>query len=84
MVGLVLFVQVPDAGDVGRVAFLLRPSDCLVLSFERREDAVGVVLDHIILDGAAFLAAFGPRLDAGRILFLQPISGINTYEPQSR
>jgi hypothetical protein len=63
VVGLVLLVQVPHPGDVGRVAFLFRPGDRFVLSLERREDAVGVILDDVVVDGAALLAAFGPRFD---------------------
>jgi hypothetical protein len=63
MVGLVLLVQVSDASDVGRVAFLLRPGDGFMLGLERRKYTIGVILDHVILEGTAFLPAFRARFD---------------------
>ena len=50
VISLLLVVQVPDASDVGSMAVLLRPLDCLALRLEGREDAVAVVLDYIVVD----------------------------------
>jgi hypothetical protein len=48
VIGLLLVVQVPDASDVGCMAVLLRPFDCLALRLEGGKDVVRVVLDKSI------------------------------------
>ncbi len=45
MIGLLLVVQVPDTRDVGGVAILLRPLDCLALRLKGGEDVVRVILN---------------------------------------
>jgi hypothetical protein len=67
MVGLVLLVQVPDAGDVRRVAFLLRPGNSFVLGLERPEHVVGVILDNVIIDRGSFLPPFWTCFDVNDI-----------------
>jgi hypothetical protein len=63
VVGLGLFIQMANASDVGRMPFLLCPGYGVVLGFECSEDAIGVVLDRVVLDWAAFLPAFRARFD---------------------
>jgi hypothetical protein len=40
MIGYLLIVEMANAGDVRSVTVLLRPLDCSVLCFERRERGV--------------------------------------------
>jgi hypothetical protein len=51
MVGVLLVIQVPDASDKGSVTIRFRPIDCFFLSIENAEYVVGMVFDHIILNG---------------------------------
>jgi hypothetical protein len=46
-VALFLVVEMPNAGDTRRVAVLLRPLDCFLLYFERREHLIVVVLNDV-------------------------------------
>ena len=62
VIGLLLVVQVPDASDVGCMAVLLRPFDCLALRLEGGKDVVRVVLDNIIIDRAALRPTLRPCL----------------------
>jgi hypothetical protein len=73
VIGLLLVVQVPDASDVGCMAVLLRPFDCLALRLEGGKDVVRVVLDNIIIDSAALCPTLRPCLNVnGRhFCFLQ-------------
>jgi hypothetical protein len=73
MVGLLLVVQVPNTRNVRCVTILLCPGNCFVLGFESLQDMVGVILDHKIVDLAAFLATFGPRLDVDGSHLLSPL-----------
>jgi hypothetical protein len=63
VIGFFLVIQMPDPSDVGRMAVLLRPLDCLALRFEGSEDVVRVVLDNVIIDGVPLGAAFWTRFD---------------------
>ena len=44
-----------------------------MLCFECPEHAVGVILDNVVLDGAAFLAALGPRFDVDHTHSFLPV-----------
>jgi hypothetical protein len=61
VISFFLIIQVSDASDMRSVALALRPVDCFVLGFESAEHMVYMVLDDIVLDGAAIGAAFGAR-----------------------
>jgi hypothetical protein len=50
VIGFLLIVEMTNAGDMRRMAVLLRPIDCLSLCFERGWYLVGVVFDHIIVN----------------------------------
>jgi hypothetical protein len=67
VIGLLLFIHVPDASDVGRVAILLRPLDRFMLCLERCEDTVSVILNYVIFDVRALLPTFGLGLLATRL-----------------
>jgi hypothetical protein len=56
-----LVVEVPDAGDVRRVAIPLRPGDRFILPSARVKDVVGVIFDNVVIDAGAI----GPTLRAG-------------------
>jgi hypothetical protein len=51
MVGVLLVVQMPNAGDQGMMALLPCPVDRISLRREAAENAVGVILDDKALDG---------------------------------
>ena len=59
MVRYFLVVQVPDARYVGRVPLTLRPGYRLFLGLECLEDAIPLLLDHIILDSGPSCRPFG-------------------------
>ena len=63
MISLFLVVQEPDASNVGGMAVLLRPLDCLALRLEGRENAVVVVLNNIVVDGVFLGPTLWTRLD---------------------
>src|SRR3984957_1810434 len=54
VVGVLLVVQMPDTGYQGTMFSLLRPLNRFSLCLEAAENAVGVVLDDIALDGHSF------------------------------
>jgi hypothetical protein len=45
-----LVVEVANAGDTRCAPVLLRPLDCFLLYFERREYLIVVVLNNVIVD----------------------------------
>jgi hypothetical protein len=63
MIRFRLVVQVPDPRDEWSVAILFGPVDGFVLSFKSLQNMVGMVFDDVIVDGVAFRAAFGARLN---------------------
>ena len=46
-----------SASDMGPVAILLGPFDCVVLGLEARESVIRVGFDYILLDTATLLAS---------------------------
>jgi hypothetical protein len=56
-------IHVPDASDMGAMAIFLGPVDRFLLGLESPEDMISMVLDHIIADRIAFMAALRPGLD---------------------
>jgi hypothetical protein len=63
VISFFLIVEMANAGDMRRMAVLLRPVDCFCLCFERSECVVGVVFDYIIVNMGTFGAALGARLN---------------------
>jgi hypothetical protein len=63
VIGFFLIVEMAHASDMRRMAVLFRPVDGFVLRFESSECVVGVIFDHIIVNGATFGAALGSRLN---------------------
>jgi hypothetical protein len=61
VIGFFLIIQVPDASDMRSMALDFSPVDGFMLGFESAEHMVRMVLDDIVLDGAAVGAAFGAR-----------------------
>jgi hypothetical protein len=60
VIGFFLIIQVSDASDMRRMALAFRPLDRFVLGLSA-EHMVHMVLDDIVLDGAAGRAVFGAR-----------------------
>jgi hypothetical protein len=74
MVGLLLVVEMSRAGDVRGMAVSFGPIDRLLLTFERREDAVAMILDHEVFNAAALRPILRPRLDKNnRHLFVSSL-----------
>jgi hypothetical protein len=63
VVGLLLIIQVPDAGDEWGVAAMFRPIDRLSLRREGAEHVVRMILHDIVFYVAAFWATFGTRFN---------------------
>jgi hypothetical protein len=63
VIGLLLIVEMANAGDMRRMAVTLRPFYCLVLRFEGGECVVGMVFDHIVVNAGTYGMALGARLD---------------------
>jgi hypothetical protein len=63
MIGPLLVVQMPNASDMGAMAVLFRPPDCLVLRLEGGENVVRVILDDVIIDRGALGPPLGSRLN---------------------
>jgi hypothetical protein len=61
VIGFFLVIHMPHASDMRRMAVAFRPVDRFMLGFESAKHVVHMVLDDIVLDGAAARAAFGPR-----------------------
>jgi hypothetical protein len=61
VIGFFPIIQVPDASDMRNMALTFSPVDGFMLGFESAEHMVHMILDDIVLDGAAVGAAFGPR-----------------------
>jgi hypothetical protein len=57
----VLVVQMPDTGHQGTMFSLLRPLNRFSLCLEAAENAIGVVLDDIALDGCSFRPSLRSR-----------------------
>jgi hypothetical protein len=63
VIGFLLIVEMANAGDMRRMAVLLRPIDCFSLCFERSERVVGVIFNYIIVNMGTFGTALGARLN---------------------
>jgi hypothetical protein len=63
MVRFLLVVEVADAGDKRIVSLLFSPGDRVCLGLGGMQDVVGMVLNHIVVDGAVLGAAFGTCFD---------------------
>jgi len=57
VIGFLLIVEMPNAGDMRCMAVLLCPIDRVSLSFERGEWVVGVVFDYVVVNVGTFAAA---------------------------
>jgi hypothetical protein len=81
VVRLLLVVEMANAGDVRRVAILLGPINCFVLSLEARKRMIGVVFNDIVGNRASFGSSLrmgfnkngrhGRPLDGLTLMFLQ-------------
>jgi hypothetical protein len=69
-----LIIQMPDTRDQRFVAVPFGPLDGLVLGFGIMQNMVGMVFDHVILNGVAFRTALRAWLDVDIRHFLAPFA----------
>jgi hypothetical protein len=63
VIGNLLVIQLPHASDRGMITLPSSPIDCFALRLESLQHMVRMVLDHLILDVAAFRSAFWTPFD---------------------